>query len=143
MLFVELVMFFSFSFLSIADRRGFLRNPHSLPLASPHGDFFVIPTVCHGHLHRGFLRNPHSLPRASCTILCQCLLAQASLDRQTLSRSCGETGIRTPETLLEFTRFPGVPLQPLEHLSLLNYFYSKQPEIGLWHITDYKGTKNN
>ena len=30
---------------------------------------------------------------------------------------CGETGIRTPETLLEFTRFPGVPLQPLEHLS--------------------------
>ena len=31
--------------------------------------------------------------------------------------SCGETGIRTPETLLEFTRFPGVPLQPLEHLS--------------------------
>ena len=32
---------------------------------------------------------------------------------------CGETGIRTPETLLEFTRFPGVPLQPLEHLSLI------------------------
>ena len=30
---------------------------------------------------------------------------------------CGERGIRTPETLLEFTRFPGVPLQPLEHLS--------------------------
>ena len=31
---------------------------------------------------------------------------------------CGETGIRTPETLLKFTRFPGVPLKPLEHLSL-------------------------
>ena len=31
---------------------------------------------------------------------------------------CGKTGIRTPETLLAFTRFPGVPLQPLEHLSL-------------------------
>ena len=30
----------------------------------------------------------------------------------------GERGIRTPETLLTFTRFPGVPLQPLEHLSL-------------------------
>ena len=30
---------------------------------------------------------------------------------------CGERGIRTPETLLTFTRFPGVPLQPLEHLS--------------------------
>ena len=31
---------------------------------------------------------------------------------------CGETGIRTPDTLLTYTRFPGVPLQPLEHLSL-------------------------
>ena len=39
---------------------------------------------------------------------------------------CGETGIRTPETLLAFTRFPGVPLQPLEHLSL-----GHQSEIGL------------
>ena len=29
----------------------------------------------------------------------------------------GETGIRTPDTLLGYTRFPGVPLQPLEHLS--------------------------
>ena len=42
---------------------------------------------------------------------------------------CGETGIRTPETLLEFTRFPGVPLQPLEHLS-------KAP----MRIFGYKGT---
>ena len=31
---------------------------------------------------------------------------------------CGERGIRTPGTLLEFTRFPIVPLQPLEHLSV-------------------------
>ena len=31
---------------------------------------------------------------------------------------CGEGGIRTRETLLAFTHFPGVPLQPLEHLSL-------------------------
>ena len=31
---------------------------------------------------------------------------------------CGERGIRTPESLLTITRFPGVPLQPLEHLSL-------------------------
>ena len=45
------------------------------------------------------------------------LLTQVNLDSQTLSNLCGETGIRTPETLLEFTRFPGVPLQPLEHLS--------------------------
>ena len=34
-----------------------------------------------------------------------------------INRFCGETGIRTRETLLTFTRFPGVPLQPLEHLS--------------------------
>ncbi len=31
---------------------------------------------------------------------------------------CGENGIRTREPLLTVTRFPGVPLQPLEHLSL-------------------------
>ena len=31
---------------------------------------------------------------------------------------CGESGIRTRDTLLAYTRFPGVPLQPLEHLSL-------------------------
>lgn len=31
---------------------------------------------------------------------------------------CGETGIRTPDWLVTNTRFPGAPLQPLEHLSL-------------------------
>ena len=65
-------------------------------------DFFVIPTVCHGHP-------------------VQILLLTSSL-KQAWTRPfvkifCGERGIRTPETLLEFTRFPGVPLQPLEHLS--------------------------
>ena len=35
----------------------------------------------------------------------------------TLEPICGEGGIRTRETLLAFTHFPGVPLQPLEHLS--------------------------
>ena len=30
----------------------------------------------------------------------------------------GVRGIRTPETLLTSTRFPGVPLQPLEHHSI-------------------------
>ena len=30
----------------------------------------------------------------------------------------GENEIRTRDTLLEYTRFPGVPLKPLEHLSL-------------------------
>ncbi len=34
-----------------------------------------------------------------------------------LRTCCGENRIRTYETLLGFTRFPGVPLQPLEHLS--------------------------
>lgn len=29
----------------------------------------------------------------------------------------GKKGIRTPETLLTFTRFPGGPVQPLLHLS--------------------------
>ncbi len=33
---------------------------------------------------------------------------------------CGETEIRTRDTLLAYTRFPGVPLKPLEHLSRLN-----------------------
>ena len=33
---------------------------------------------------------------------------------------CGKDRIRTYETLQGFTRFPGVPLQPLEHLSLNN-----------------------
>ena len=33
------------------------------------------------------------------------------------SLNSGETGIRTRDTLLTYTRFPGVPLQPLEHLS--------------------------
>jgi hypothetical protein len=31
----------------------------------------------------------------------------------------GETGIRTLDTLWGYTHFPGVPLQPLEHLSVL------------------------
>ena len=31
---------------------------------------------------------------------------------------CGKRGIRTPESVSPVTRFPGVPLQPLEHLSL-------------------------
>ena len=31
----------------------------------------------------------------------------------------GKEGIRTPEALLTLTRFPGGPLQPLEHLSVI------------------------
>ena len=33
-------------------------------------------------------------------------------------QECGERGIRTLDTLLEYTHFPGVLLQPLGHLSL-------------------------
>ena len=33
--------------------------------------------------------------------------------------SCGESEIRTREPVLPVTRFPGVPLQPLEHLSFV------------------------
>ena len=36
---------------------------------------------------------------------------------QTTPDSCGKTGIRTLEPLWTVTRFPDVPLQPLEHLS--------------------------
>jgi hypothetical protein len=32
----------------------------------------------------------------------------------------GKTGIRTPEALWALTRFPSVPLQPLEHLSFVS-----------------------
>ena len=43
---------------------------------------------------------------------------------------CGEKGIRTPGTLLEYTRFPSVPLKPLEHLSFVFglQMYKKKPE---------------
>ncbi len=34
-----------------------------------------------------------------------------------LNNKSGKRGIRTPEPVLPVTRFPGVPLQPLEHLS--------------------------
>jgi len=41
---------------------------------------------------------------------CWCLSTQTRLDG-------GERGIRTPDTLLTYTRFPGVLFQPLRHLS--------------------------
>ena len=34
---------------------------------------------------------------------------------------CGESGIRTRGTLLEYTHFPGVLLKPLGHLSKMPY----------------------
>ena len=48
------------------------------------------------------------------------LRREANLSKKSFEShsTCGERGIRTPETVSPFTRFPGVPLQPLEHLSL-------------------------
>jgi hypothetical protein len=42
---------------------------------------------------------------------------------------CGESGIRTRDTLLAYTRFPGVPLQPLEHLSKKGDSFRKRVQI--------------
>ncbi len=90
-------------------------------------DFCVIPTVCHGHP-------------------VQILLLTSSL-KQAWTRPfvkvfCGERGIRTPETLLEFTRFPGVPLQPLEHLSFNSATCNRGALSGTIHLMTRKGTKN-
>ena len=41
--------------------------------------------------------------------------------RMLLHPLCGERGIRTPVPLLATTRFPGVPLKPLEHLSSVKW----------------------
>ena len=97
------------------------------------------PTVCHGHPVQSF-----SLPPLS-----------SKLGRVDSEKSCGERGIRTPETLLEFTRFPGVPLQPLEHLSFVirgkhltlkttpSFVSILNLQFGTIHLTTRKGTKNN
>ena len=51
--------------------------------------------------------------------------------KNTLLYFRGESGIRTRDTLLAYTRFPGVPLQPLEHLSTKNgrLFFKKRVQI--------------
>ena len=53
----------------------------------------------------------------------------------------GKEGIRTPEALLTLTRFPGGPLQPLEHLSVwvengcksTNFFRYDKKNVFLHH----------
>ena len=47
---------------------------------------------------------------------------------------CGETEIRTRDTLLEYTRFPGVPLKPLEHLSRLKSRKNGTANIGTFFV---------
>ena len=75
------------------------------------------PTVCHGH--------PVQI------LLLSISLEQAQI-RLFVKVFCGERGIRTPETLLEFTRFPGVPLQPLEHLSSSQLACKKKLALRVW-----------
>ena len=70
-----------------------------------------------------------------------CLRRATNLSKKSFEShsACGERGIRTPETVSPFTRFPGVPLQPLEHLSLpykrcksrpkLRFDKRKQPKV--------------
>ena len=92
-----------------------------------------------------------SLAHLECPTVChgepvQILLLTSSL-KQAWTRPfvkvfCGERGIRTPETLLEFTRFPGVPLQPLEHLSFALATSNLATLSGTIHLTTRKGTKN-
>ncbi len=55
------------------------------------------------------------------TLIFGCKKGYKSRNYLIYSLCCGETGIRTLETLLTFTHFPGVPLQPLEHLSVFEY----------------------
>ena len=55
---------------------------------------------------------------------------------------CGVRGIRTPEPLVTTTRFPGVPLQPLEHLSFASATSNMATLSGTIHLMTRKGTKN-
>ena len=50
---------------------------------------------------------------------------------------CGETGIRTPETLLTLTRFPGVPLQLREHLSCPRPTMRRHRMCGAFRLQKY------
>ena len=54
---------------------------------------------------------------------------------------CGERGIRTPGTLLRYTRFPGVPVKPLLHLSWIfkiaaqNTKFFRMKRVNLRHLS--------
>ena len=77
--------------------------------------FSRLTTVCRRHPVQIFLLST-SLERAQIRLFIKIF--------------CGERGIRTPETLLEFTRFPGVPLQPLEHLSFVATGLQEKNSLG-------------
>ena len=101
---------------------------------------FVFSFFCRRHLlgdsDSALLRNSPEYPQAAAGTLFKVKTkfhCSSELGRSNLVKIlCGETGIRTPETLLAFTRFPGVPLQPLEHLSIR--------QKGVCHIFGYKVT---
>ena len=65
------------------------------------------------------------------------------LSHQAAVLFCGEIGIRTRDTLLGYTRFPGVPLKPLEHLSKASPVkreckYTNNPEtFSMWKTFFY------
>ena len=56
---------------------------------------------------------------------------------------CGESEIRTRDTLLGYTRFPGVPLQPLEHLSfcgckdMKKYLFQQTNFVIIWKMSTF------
>ena len=51
----------------------------------------------------------------------------------------GKDGIRTRDTLLTYTRFPGVPLQPLEHLSLIRVQRYNNIFVSNGAVRDFSG----
>ncbi len=59
--------------------------------------------------------------------------------------SCGVSEIRTRDTLLAYTRFPGVPLQPLEHHSKVDIAVSvssaPESEICCFNGYDFKSQR--
>ena len=74
----------------------------------------------------GVLKSKTGIFRGEITILetsevrsevTQALCSERFRENDQILTSGGERGIRTPDTLLAYTRFPGGPLQPLGHLS--------------------------
>ena len=55
---------------------------------------------------------------------------------------CGESEIRTRDTLLGYTRFPGVPLQPLEHLSFGYPRLSGTAKIDIFYVVASRRAEN-
>ena len=52
-----------------------------------------------------------------------------NVNQSKLNDFCGEGGIRTPGSVSRNTRFPGVPVKPLLHLSFQTPFFGKGPKI--------------